>query len=236
MLPSLRELGLLSARYAAEEEEEETASRGRETTLSPMTTGSASLPESPELSSTASGTQDAVPPVAGAAWDASWSLPSTTSCERLRALGLLPLPQGFHVVTAPAQLLAAAAAERQAQQQQQQQQQQQGVGVANPRHELFSSIAAARLRKSFHKRRPAHVDKSMLVCHFCGRKETPEWRKGPSGPATLCNACGLQWAKKQKAQRRSAGAAAVPAAAHKLAQLSTAAAVAAAAATSTCTL
>lgn len=52
--------------------------------------------------------------------------------------------------------------------------------------------------KSFHKRRPAHVDKSQLFCHFCGRRETPEWRKGPAGPATLCNACGLQWAKKQK--------------------------------------
>lgn len=234
MLPSLRELGLLSARYA--EEEEETAPCGRETTLSPMTTGTASLPESPEISSTTSGTQEAVPPVAGTAWDATWSAPSSTSSERLRALGLLPLPKGFQTVTAPAQLLAAAAAAEK-----QQSQQQQVGGVANPRHELFSSIAAARLRKSFHKRRPAHVDKSMLVCHFCGRKETPEWRKGPSGPATLCNACGLQWAKKQKAQRRSECVGAAPHAAtvaHKLVQLSTAAAAvaAASAATNTCTL
>ena len=31
-----------------------------------------------------------------------------------------------------------------------------------------------------------------------GTLESPEWRKGPSGPKTLCNACGLRWAKKEK--------------------------------------
>jgi len=72
-----------------------------------------------------------------------------------------------------------------------------------PSVEVGSSIANSRIRKPFHKRRPAHMDKNMLFCHFCGRKETPEWRKGPSGPATLCNACGLQWAKKIRAQRSS---------------------------------
>jgi len=69
--------------------------------------------------------------------------------------------------------------------------------------EVLSSLPTARLRKPFHKRRPAHMDKSMLFCHFCGRKETPEWRKGPAGPATLCNACGLQWAKKLRDKRSS---------------------------------
>jgi len=68
---------------------------------------------------------------------------------------------------------------------------------------VFSSLQSSRVRKPFHKRRPAHMDKNMLFCHFCGRKDTPEWRKGPSGPATLCNACGLQWAKKMRAQRSS---------------------------------
>jgi len=67
--------------------------------------------------------------------------------------------------------------------------------------EVFSSLTNSRIRKPFHKRRPAHMDKNMLFCHFCGRKDTPEWRKGPAGPATLCNACGLQWAKKMRAQR-----------------------------------
>jgi len=34
-----------------------------------------------------------------------------------------------------------------------------------------------------------------LRCHHCGERDTPEWRRGPAGPKTLCNACGLQYAK-----------------------------------------
>ncbi|KAH8556187.1 PAS domain-containing protein [Umbelopsis sp. PMI_123] len=30
------------------------------------------------------------------------------------------------------------------------------------------------------------------VCHECGCVESPEWRRGPNGPKTLCNACGLR--------------------------------------------
>ncbi|KAL5489977.1 WC2 [Sanghuangporus weigelae] len=36
------------------------------------------------------------------------------------------------------------------------------------------------------------------VCVTCGRTDSPEWRKGPRGPKTLCNACGLRWAKRSK--------------------------------------
>ncbi|KAI4208481.1 MAG: hypothetical protein LQ348_000143 [Seirophora lacunosa] len=32
-------------------------------------------------------------------------------------------------------------------------------------------------------------------CHSCNRAETPEWRRGPDGARTLCNACGLHYAK-----------------------------------------
>ncbi|CAG8731262.1 284_t:CDS:2, partial [Gigaspora rosea] len=28
-------------------------------------------------------------------------------------------------------------------------------------------------------------------CHSCNISETPEWRRGPDGARTLCNACGL---------------------------------------------
>ncbi|KAI9311509.1 hypothetical protein BX666DRAFT_1995799, partial [Dichotomocladium elegans] len=58
-------------------------------------------------------------------------------------------------------------------------------------------------------------------CHSCGTTSTPEWRKGPMGklqaaqrvivhtfltgmllgPRTLCNACGLLWAKLARNQR-----------------------------------
>ncbi|ELR07401.1 blue light receptor [Pseudogymnoascus destructans] len=36
------------------------------------------------------------------------------------------------------------------------------------------------------------------VCTDCGTLDSPEWRKGPEGPKTLCNACGLRWAKQEK--------------------------------------
>lgn len=35
-------------------------------------------------------------------------------------------------------------------------------------------------------------------CHSCNISETPEWRRGPEGARTLCNACGLHFAKLTK--------------------------------------
>ncbi|KAH1245172.1 GATA transcription factor 25 [Glycine max] len=39
---------------------------------------------------------------------------------------------------------------------------------------------------------------SVRRCHHCGVSEnnTPAMRRGPAGPRTLCNACGLMWANK----------------------------------------
>lgn len=34
--------------------------------------------------------------------------------------------------------------------------------------------------------------KAQHVCDDCGTADSPEWRKGPSGPKTLCNACGCK--------------------------------------------
>ena len=33
------------------------------------------------------------------------------------------------------------------------------------------------------------------ACLGCGATQTPEWRRGPLGPRSLCNACGLVYAK-----------------------------------------
>jgi PAS domain S-box-containing protein len=33
------------------------------------------------------------------------------------------------------------------------------------------------------------------ACTNCGTRNTPEWRRGPSGNRDLCNSCGLRWAK-----------------------------------------
>ncbi|PWN31353.1 uncharacterized protein FA14DRAFT_114215, partial [Meira miltonrushii] len=32
-------------------------------------------------------------------------------------------------------------------------------------------------------------------CDCCGVRDTPEWRRGPNGARTLCNACGLYFSK-----------------------------------------
>ncbi|KAI9299829.1 hypothetical protein BJ944DRAFT_41371 [Cunninghamella echinulata] len=37
-------------------------------------------------------------------------------------------------------------------------------------------------------------------CHSCNISETPEWRRGPDGARTLCNACGLHYAKLARKQ------------------------------------
>lgn len=42
---------------------------------------------------------------------------------------------------------------------------------------------------------PEVINKPMNECHRCGTTETPEWRRGPNGLRTLCNACGLFHAK-----------------------------------------
>lgn len=34
--------------------------------------------------------------------------------------------------------------------------------------------------------------KGQHVCSDCGTADSPEWRKGPNGPKTLCNACGCK--------------------------------------------
>lgn len=38
--------------------------------------------------------------------------------------------------------------------------------------------------------------KNDIHCLQCGVDSSPEWRKGPMGPKTLCNRCGLRYAKK----------------------------------------
>lgn len=50
-----------------------------------------------------------------------------------------------------------------------------------------------------------HVARQALPgrCHSCNIAETPEWRRGPDGARTLCNACGLHFAKLTKRKQQS---------------------------------
>ncbi|PWN38061.1 uncharacterized protein FA14DRAFT_153400 [Meira miltonrushii] len=52
--------------------------------------------------------------------------------------------------------------------------------------------------ESKRKKKKPKQEEGDYVCTDCGRVDSPEWRKGPLGPKTLCNACGLRWAKKIK--------------------------------------
>ncbi|TFK74151.1 hypothetical protein BDN72DRAFT_886516 [Pluteus cervinus] len=42
-------------------------------------------------------------------------------------------------------------------------------------------------------------------CHSCNIRETPEWRRGPDGARTLCNACGLHYAKLMRKRDKAHG-------------------------------
>jgi len=38
----------------------------------------------------------------------------------------------------------------------------------------------------------------IFKCEFCGVTKTPEKREGPNGKRTLCNKCGLRWAREKR--------------------------------------
>lgn len=45
------------------------------------------------------------------------------------------------------------------------------------------------------------LEDSALSCEFCHVEETPKWREGPHGPRSLCNVCGLIYAKREERAR-----------------------------------
>ncbi|KAK4197817.1 hypothetical protein QBC40DRAFT_284876 [Triangularia verruculosa] len=54
----------------------------------------------------------------------------------------------------------------------------------------------ARRRKRA-RRRDSDIS-SLAACKKCGVMDSPRWRAGPAGPATLCNVCGLLYAKRSR--------------------------------------
>jgi len=59
---------------------------------------------------------------------------------------------------------------------------------------LIEELQGLLSRRKKRKRRKGfgHLEKDCANCHT---KNTPEWRRGPSGRRDLCNGCGLRWAK-----------------------------------------
>ncbi|KAK1434132.1 hypothetical protein QVD17_11050 [Tagetes erecta] len=47
--------------------------------------------------------------------------------------------------------------------------------------------------KTTSSKRTDGLDNSVRRCLHCGSDKTPQWRRGPMGPKTLCNACGVRF-------------------------------------------
>ncbi|RPA80639.1 hypothetical protein BJ508DRAFT_210016 [Ascobolus immersus RN42] len=75
-----------------------------------------------------------------------------------------------------------------------------GISTGDTSPALIRGDAGVPIPLEPHHRQMGDKKKKMkmteeYVCTDCGTLESPEWRKGPKGPKTLCNACGLRWAK-----------------------------------------
>ncbi|KAI7855331.1 hypothetical protein BDC45DRAFT_505947 [Circinella umbellata] len=75
------------------------------------------------------------------------------------------------------------------------------VGMVSANVMDITETTASEMIKDKSKRRKKQRGADEYVCTDCGTATSPEWRKGPHGPKTLCNACGLRFAKKSKKNR-----------------------------------
>ncbi|BGP07967.1 hypothetical protein JCM10049v2_003812 [Rhodotorula toruloides] len=58
------------------------------------------------------------------------------------------------------------------------------------------ALETIKKKKAMHaKAPPPKAGTGQRSCANCGRTSSAEWRSGPTGPKTLCNACGLRWSK-----------------------------------------
>jgi len=67
----------------------------------------------------------------------------------------------------------------------------------NFKHRMTNTLESLEPTK-VRKKKKNRSEPIEYVCTDCGTVDSPEWRKGPQGPKTLCNACGLRWAKKNR--------------------------------------
>lgn len=86
--------------------------------------------------------------------------------------------------------------------QQQQQQQQPMLHTNDGNNALYTAEALCSMikdpKRKILKKRVYNKKKKnvrLIKCFHCGEVQTPEWRRGPYGNRTLCNACGLYYRK-----------------------------------------
>lgn len=65
---------------------------------------------------------------------------------------------------------------------------------------LAEELGGLLSNKKKRKRRKG-VGNVVRDCANCHTRNTPEWRRGPSGQRDLCNSCGLRWAKQVRIQQ-----------------------------------
>jgi len=75
--------------------------------------------------------------------------------------------------------------------------------IPKPKTEL-SKLEHRLKRRSQRERRIERKQKENpnLECCWCHKTKTPEWRKGPDGANTLCNACGIRYSKQSKQEKK----------------------------------
>ncbi|GAA5904428.1 hypothetical protein JCM5296_003195 [Sporobolomyces johnsonii] len=69
------------------------------------------------------------------------------------------------------------------------------MALRRKRGSVYSDARSRKASSDAGSKASSSVNRS---CQNCGRTDSPEWRSGPTGIKTLCNACGLRWAKLQK--------------------------------------
>lgn len=75
------------------------------------------------------------------------------------------------------------------------------LAIVHALHEIESSDSNSaekhsrkRKRKNLACRSGDETDSQVSrICSHCGVTKTPQWREGPNGPKTLCNACGVRY-------------------------------------------
>ena len=75
-----------------------------------------------------------------------------------------------------------------------------GITEVKKRRGVSASPETKNSRLTSHVQRAAPPGR----CHSCNRIDTPEWRRGPDGARTLCNACGLHYAKLERKRQLEA--------------------------------